>query len=184
MKKNSRKAKKPVEADLPALGDAEAHSLTVGIDVGDRFSEVCVLDREGSVLQRGRIRNQPARICEQFAGLQPQRVVLETGQHSFWLSIALSGCRHEVIVADARKLRMIYTNEKKSDEVDAFMLADLGRTNVRLLHPIQHRGLEAQRDLGMIRAREELVEARTKLINHTRGVGEKPWRATADVRQQ
>jgi len=73
-------------------------------------------------------------------------------------------------VANARKLRLITENNEKDDDVDAFLLADLGRTNVRLLNPIEHRGAEAQRDLAVIRAREELVGTRPGIINHVRGV--------------
>jgi transposase len=170
MKKNIRKAKKALDADLTALKEQVPGSVVIGMDTGDRHSELCVLDQTGLVLQRGRIRTEAPRIYEQFSVLAPQRVVMETGTHSPWLSALLSSCGHEVIVANARKLRLIVENDKKSDEVDAFELADLGRTNVRLLHPVKHRSIGAQQDLAMIRARESLVEVRTGLINHARGV--------------
>jgi transposase len=41
---------------------------------------------------------------------------------------------------------------------------------VKLLYPLQHRGAEAQQHLELLRARDQLVQARTKLINHVRGV--------------
>jgi transposase len=40
---------------------------------------------------------------------------------------------------------------------------------VELLHPIEHRSAKAQEDLALLRARDQLVQARTKLINHVRG---------------
>lgn len=40
---------------------------------------------------------------------------------------------------------------------------------MKLLHPIQHRSAEAQQDLALLRARDQLVQVRTKLINHVRG---------------
>ena len=49
------------------------------------------------------------------------------------------------------------------------MLARLGRFDPELLFPIRHRGEEAQRDLAVIKARQELVKARTQFINHIRG---------------
>jgi transposase len=52
------------------------------------------------------------------------------------------------------------------------------------LSPIQHRGEEAQLDLAVIRARAELMEARTKLINSARGLvkplGERLKKCDAD----
>ena len=57
---------------------------------------------------------------------------------------------------------------------DAFMrealdLARQGRADVTLLHPITHRSARAQQHLECIRARDQLVRTRTKLINHVRG---------------
>jgi transposase len=152
------------------LKEQAACTLVIGIDIGDRYSQVCVMDQQGNVLQKGRLRTEGRVLNEQFSALARQRVAMETGVHSPWMSRLLSSCGHEVLVADARKLGVISENDQKSDEVDAFLLADLARTNVRLLHPIQHRSREAQEDLGVIRAREMLVETRTGLINHVRGV--------------
>ena len=44
-------------------------------------------------------------------------------------------CGHEVPVANARKLRLIYTNKRKTDEVDAQNLARLARVDPKLLLP-------------------------------------------------
>ena len=65
---------------------------------------------------------------------------------------------------------MIAANQSKGDRVDAELLARLGRADVTLLHPIRHRGKEAQGDLGVIRARDVLVRARGRMVNHVRGV--------------
>ena len=168
VKKNSRKHQ--VAADLTVLREQATGSMVIGIDVGDRYSQICAMDQQGNALQKGRLRTEGRALHEQFSALARQRVVMETGTHSPWMSRLLGGCGHEVIVANARKLRLITENDQKSDDVDAFLLADLGRTNVRLLSPIQHRRVEAQQDLAVIRARDELIGVRTGLINHVRGV--------------
>lgn len=53
-----------------------------------------------------------------------------------------------------------------------------------MLHPVKHRGEEAQADLMKIRVRDGLVNARTKLVNMTRGlaksVGERVPTCDAD----
>ena len=74
-----------------------------------------------------------------------------------------------MIVANARKVRLISDNEGKDDPVDAELLARLGRVDVKLLSPIQHRGAEAQAEMAVIRARDALVGARVQLVNHVRG---------------
>jgi transposase len=63
-------------------------------------------------------------------------------------------------------------------------LARLARVDPQLLSPIQHRGEQTQLDLAVIRARAELMEARTKLINSARGLvkplGERLKKCDAD----
>jgi len=73
-------------------------------------------------------------------------------------------------VANAREFRFIFKNTRKSDSVDARMLARVGRMDPELLFPIRHRAEEAQRDLVLIRARHALVTARTRLVNSVRGL--------------
>jgi len=65
---------------------------------------------------------------------------------------------------------MIYDSRNKQDKVDAETLARLGRLDAKLLSPITHRNEQAQLDLAMLRSRDALVRARTKLINHVRGM--------------
>jgi len=64
---------------------------------------------------------------------------------------------------------MIYQSNNKNDEHDAQSLARLGRLDPELLAPIRHRSAAAQADLAVVRARDNLVRARTKLVNHVRG---------------
>ncbi len=59
---------------------------------------------------------------------------------------------------------------RKNDRIDAERLARLGRMDPKSLHPIQHRSTEVREDLLVLRAREALVESRTKLINSVRGL--------------
>jgi transposase len=81
----------------------------------------------------------------------------------------LEECGHEVLVANSRKLRLIYANKRKTDEVDAENLARLARLDPKLLYPLKHRGEEGQAHMALIRSREALVSSRTQLVNHVRG---------------
>jgi hypothetical protein len=47
------------------------------------------------------------------------RIAIEAGTHSPWTSRVLEECGHEVLVANARKTRLIYANKRKTDEIDA-----------------------------------------------------------------
>lgn len=143
---------------------------TVGVDLGDRFSRYCVLNGDGEVMEEGQVRTSEAGFRRHWEGEPRQRIVLETGTHSPWISRLLQGFGHQVIVANARKLRAISQNESKNDRQDAEMLARLGYCDPKLLAPIRHRSAERQRDLNLLRARDTLVRARTMLINATRGL--------------
>jgi transposase len=144
--------------------------LTVGIDLGDQHSAYCVLDAEGEVLSEGTVRTSERGFAQHFQSKPTCRVVLETGTHSPWVSRLLESYGHEVIVANARQVRVIYESDRKNDKVDARTLARLARIDKELLHPIRHRSEKAQADLAMLRARDALVQVRTKLVNCARGM--------------
>ena len=144
-------------------------TLTVGLDVGDRYVQVCVLDEAGEVVEESRLPAKRAALERRFAACDPLRIVLEAGTHSPWLSRLLEGLGHDVLVANPRKLRLIYMNDSKSDRVDAEYLARVGRLDPSLLAPLRHRSARAQEDLALLRSRNCLVRARTRLISHVRG---------------
>src|SRR5580692_11379104 len=95
---------------------------------------------------------------------------METGTHSPWISRQLSQYGHEVILAHARNVRLISESSRKDDRLDARTLARLARIDPALLGPVRHRSAKAQIHLTVIRARAELVSARTALVNAARGL--------------
>jgi len=145
--------------------------MTAGLDLGDKYSYLCLIDTEsGEVMEEGRLRTSPETFRRRFASEQsPMRIAIEAGTHSPWASRVLEECGHEVLVANARKLRLIYSNKRKTDEIDAENLARLARVDPKLLYPLKHRGEESQAHMALIRSREALVSTRTQLVNHVRG---------------
>jgi transposase len=144
-------------------------SVTVGVDLGDRHSHLCLVDtRSGEVLEEGRVPTTPKSFERRFSGCEPMRVAIEAGTHSPWVSRLLEGCGHEVLVANARRLRPIYADGRKTDEIDAQKLARLARLDPKLLAPLKHRGEASQAHLALIHSRDVLVGTRTKLVNHVR----------------
>ena len=122
-------------------------AMVVGLDLGDKWTVFCVLDPAGKVRQQGRVRTEPGDLETFLKGLKRARVALEVGTHSPWVSRLVEKCGHEVLVANAREVRLIYASKRKSDKVDAESLARLARVDPELLKPIQHRGPEAQSHL-------------------------------------
>ena len=140
------------------------------MDLGDKYSYLCLIDQEsGEVVEEGRLRTTPEALRRRFGSEQPMRIAIEAGTHSPWVSRVLEECGHEVLVANARKLRLIYANKRKTDEVDAENLARLARLDPKLLYPLKHRGEDSQAHMAIIRSRQALVGARTQLVNHVRG---------------
>jgi transposase len=144
--------------------------LTIGLDLGDRNSWYCVLDEAGQIQLEQRVRTTARALQEVFGALPRSRIALEIGTHSPWISRLLSELGHEVIVANARKVRLIGESRKKDDRLDAQTLARLARIDPQLLSPVRHRSAKAQADLTVIRARAGLVRARTALVNTARGL--------------
>jgi transposase len=120
-------------------------------------------------MEEGRLRTSPETFKRRFASERPMRIAIEAGTHSPWVSRVLEECGHEVLVANPRKLRLIYANKRKTDEIDAENLARLARVDPRLLYPLKHRGEDSQAHLAIIRSRQALVDCRTQLVNHVRG---------------
>lgn len=142
-----------------------------GLDISDKYSRLCVLDSEtGDILEESRLPTTAKGLLRRFQGVPQMRIALEVGTHSPWISRLLESWGHEVLVANARRLRMIYASRQKTDRMDAHSLARVARMDPRLLYPIQHRGPQGQADLALLRSREALVRSRTRLTNHTRGV--------------
>jgi transposase len=144
--------------------------LTVGIDLGDRSSRYCILDEQGEPVVEGSVATTRKGLAQVLGSKPRSRVALEVGTHSPWVSRCLAELGHEVIVANARRVRLITDSSRKDDRLDAKTLARLARIDPELLSPIRHRSEQAQADLIVIRARAALVEARTMLINSARGL--------------
>jgi transposase len=151
-------------------GSSEQPQMTAGLDLGDKYSYLCLLDQHsGEVVEEGRLRTTPEAFGRRFSSERPLRIAIETGTHSPWVSRVLKECGHEVLVANARKLRLIYANKRKTDEIDAQNLARLARLDPKLLYPVEHRGEDSQAHLAIIRSRQALIGCRTQLVNHVRG---------------
>ena len=145
-------------------------SLTIGMDLGDKISHYYVRDSEGELVREGTLTTTKKGMKQRFGSLQRCRIAMEVGTHSPWVSRLLGSLGHEVIVANARQVKLISASSRKSDRLDAQTLARLARMDPELLRPIRHRSEKAQGHLMQVRVRSALVETRTGLINTARGL--------------
>ena len=99
--------------------------LTMGLDLGDRSSWYCVVDEAGEIVLEQKLRHDSESMARVFGAMPRCRIALEIGTHSPWISRLLSDWGHEVIVANARKVRLIGKSRKKDDRLDAQTLARL-----------------------------------------------------------
>jgi transposase len=141
---------------------------TIGVDLGDTKHHYCVLDQAGKSLAEGTLFNTKEALSELAARYPGARVAIEVGTHSPWISdhLVREGC--EVFVANARKLRAVYENERKCDALDARMLAKIARLDPDLLSPVTHISQEAMADRLVLGTRDRLVEHRTALVQSVR----------------
>jgi transposase len=162
MKKVSKQMQKMEAADKP--------EMTVGLDLGDRYSHYCLLNADGEVLEEGRMQSTEAALRHHFEGEPRLRIALECGTHSPWVSRLLKKLDHQPIIANTRKIRAITSSDSKNDKNDAELLARFAAHDPRLLSPIEHRSPERQSDLNLVHVRATLVRVRTTLVNALRGL--------------
>lgn len=141
---------------------------TLGLDIGDRWCQYHLIDRDGKDVARGRVETTTAKLQQFFASFPPRRVIMEVGPRSPWIARLAAAAGHEVFVANTRKVRLIYQAADKSDQTDAERLARLGRFDVRLLAPIQHSSAEVQAHRIYLDSRDFFVRRRAAAVNFVR----------------
>jgi len=159
--------------------------IVVGMDVHVRNSFLCVTDADGKPLRRGRVGNTLGEIAGFLGSLEreqePMRVVLESTTNSRAIHRMMNsygkeaGVELTAQVLDARKLRVIAESVRKCDKLDAAVLNELARSNLKLpACYVPDDDVFALRE--HLRARSDLVRMRTMLKNrlhavlHRRGV--------------
>lgn len=166
MKTNTTSKTREPAPDPAAQVDPPA--VTIGIDMGDQKHAFCALDAAGEIIDERKITNTRdalRRLSKRHPGAS---IIIEVGSHSPWTSRLLQDLGHEVIVANPRKLRAVYQNHRKSDELDARMLAKIGRLDPSLLYPIAHQGEVEQCELLGVKLRNSLGRQRVDAISAVR----------------
>jgi transposase len=142
-----------------------------GLDVSSKSSFVYVVDRRGRKVEGGEIqtnRKGYRSYFKQWSG-KVLEVAVEAGGHTRWIYDTLKGLGIRVYVVNPNKVKLIAETKRKTDKVDAKVLADLLRIDglPERIHMVEGDSREL-RDL--LKARHQLVKSATSLMNHLRGL--------------
>jgi hypothetical protein len=92
--------------------------LTVGVDLGDQWSNYCILGLDGETLAEGQLPTTRQDFAEFFQAMAAARVVMEVGTHSAWGRDVVAGCGHEALVANSRQMEGPKRRKRKNDRID------------------------------------------------------------------
>jgi len=87
------------------------------MDLGDKTSHYYVLDSEGEMVRESTVATTKKGMKQRFGHLPKCRIAIEVGTHSPWVSRLLSSFGHEVIVANARQVKLISASSRKDDRL-------------------------------------------------------------------
>lgn len=144
--------------------------LTVGVDLADRASAICVVGADGRVVSRETIPTCREAFRDRFSRGVYDRVVIEACTIASWVGWELEKLGQRVVVAHPLAVALIHKAQRKSDRSDSEKLARLARVDEDLVHPTHLRSRERAEALAEVRARASLVQARTRLVNTVRSI--------------
>ncbi len=141
----------------------------VGFDVHKKSISYCVKTAAGEKVEQGTLRSRREEI-EQWCQQQrtPWRGALEATLFSGWIYDVLERHAVELKMADPRKLEAISAAKKKTDRIDAAMLADLQRCN--LLPSCWVAPPEIRELRRLLRYRSLVVREAVRMKNRTAGL--------------
>ncbi len=97
----------------------------VGIDLHKKSISICVVNQAREVLAQKRFMcNAPTRIVDYFESIGPFSAVVEATTSYEWLMSLLEPLAERMVLAHPRKMRLIAESTRKSDKLDARILAE------------------------------------------------------------
>jgi transposase len=116
----------------------------VGVDLHKKTIVICVVNQAYQVVERRRFAcGETAAIAEWFAGQDPFEVVVEATANYEWFLQLIERYARRVVLAHPGKLRVIAESTRKTDKIDARVLADF---LARGMIPAAHRPTPRQRE--------------------------------------
>ena len=150
--------------------DFQSHSqLTIGMDLGDKISDYCVLDAEGRTLEEARVPSSPEAFARDLSRFRGAKLFLEVGTHARWALETLESQGIEATAINPRQLKLIAESRTKTDKKDARLLAQIGQKLPGILCPVSFRSREMQGDYRLVQSRDQLVAQRTAIVLMIKG---------------
>jgi transposase len=142
-----------------------------GLDVAAKSTHVYIENEQGRRVKRLVVPTTPAGLSQ---ALEPYaerglRVAVEAGNQTAWICDVLRELTIKVHVVHPLKVKWIAESKKKTDQVDAQLLAQLLRIG-GLPEPVHIPSRRSRELRSLLLARRQLVQMRTKLINIVRGL--------------
>lgn len=143
--------------------------LTIGLDVHERSTSICILDEKGDRVKEERVAEHPREAIKRLSKLRkPFQVCFEASTGYGWMYDELSEKAVRVVVAHPGKLRLIYRARRKNDRNDAYRLARL--MLVDELPPVHVPPVGFRTWRSLIEDRNQHVRQRTRIKNRLRAL--------------
>jgi len=142
-----------------------------GIDIAMKFSYIYITDSWGRKKISGEIATTSMALTQRLRPYVRQglKIAIEAGNQTAWIYDCLTRLGAEVVVVNPAKVKLIAESRRKTDKIDAKILAELLRLD-GLPEPVHMPGRGTRELRGLLVARKQLVQARTKLCNVARGM--------------
>jgi transposase len=140
---------------------------TIGIDVHQRWSNVCILNRKGERFKEQRV--ETAELAK-FIACQPgpRQIVYEASLGYGTLHDRLQPLAQRIVVAHPGHLRLIFRSKRKNDRLDARKLATLLLLDE--VPPVYVPNVDYRNWRRLIEFRQRLVNDRTRTKNSLRSL--------------
>ena len=160
-----------------------------GLDWGGASHAVCVMDGAGQVVVRIEVRHDADGLAELLARLRrvaaPAELPVAIERPSGLIVDALVAAGHKVIPIHPNVVRACRPRYRaaggKSDPGDAYMLADILRTDGHRFRPLMPVSDHIKALRALVRGRDDLVAQRVALANRLRSLLEGFWPGAAAI---
>jgi len=157
-----------------------------GLDWASRVHAVCVIDARASVVAQFEVNHDAAgltELCHRLRALRVSAVAIERPSGLLVDSLLEAGLQvvpiHPNVVKATRP--RYRSHGGKSDASDAYLLADLLRTDGHRFKPLAAECDEIRALRALVRGRDDLVATRVQLANQLRALLESFWPGAAEV---
>jgi len=143
----------------------------VGLDVSMKKTSVCIVDENGKIVHESEVKTDPHALADSIGktGLKIEFVGFESGSLAHYLAQGFKERAIPAVCMDARKMSAILSiRVNKTDKNDARGIADALRTG--MFTRVHERPLESINRGAVLSMRRFLVNQRTDIKNHVRGI--------------